>query len=299
MDRTCNSPLSLFCSTAWWSQGMLQVWPSSFSVAFSISWLPMVYFPSCSRATSKVMCNASVFSLLPSITSMLLKPSWKTKLSFADGSFLRTLATSLIDFSELSSIAALSQLLEVSLPLVTFATCVIFHWVLYAPISWSEFFQSEFCSWCCFTRMKQRPVMHFVLWRMNISFIFCCFFQLHPWKLSLIFWDGMTSRRSYYSKRICSWILHLPLPKAGKFPWAFPFWTMTDTTESFICNHLMEFTATGSYLHALLLESYKQDAGLDGWSVLPSRALYILVKEWGMHGSFILVIVLTVCCFLK
>lgn len=32
---------------------------------------------------------------------------------FSDGSFLRTLATSLIDFNELSSVAALSQLLEV------------------------------------------------------------------------------------------------------------------------------------------------------------------------------------------
>lgn len=32
---------------------------------------------------------------------------------FLDGSFLRTLATSLIDFNELSSVAALSQLLEV------------------------------------------------------------------------------------------------------------------------------------------------------------------------------------------
>lgn len=32
---------------------------------------------------------------------------------FPDGTFLRTLATSLMDFNELSSIAALSQLLEV------------------------------------------------------------------------------------------------------------------------------------------------------------------------------------------
>lgn len=34
---------------------------------------------------------------------------------FPDGTFLRTLATSLMDFNELSSIAALSQLLEVGL----------------------------------------------------------------------------------------------------------------------------------------------------------------------------------------
>lgn len=34
-------------------------------------------------------------------------------LSFADGSFLRTLASSLIDFNELSSVAALNMLLEV------------------------------------------------------------------------------------------------------------------------------------------------------------------------------------------
>lgn len=33
--------------------------------------------------------------------------------SFADGSFLRTLASSLIDFNELSSVAALNMLLEV------------------------------------------------------------------------------------------------------------------------------------------------------------------------------------------
>lgn len=32
---------------------------------------------------------------------------------FADGSFLRTLASSLIDFNELSSVAALNMLLEV------------------------------------------------------------------------------------------------------------------------------------------------------------------------------------------
>lgn len=34
-------------------------------------------------------------------------------LFFADGSFLRTLASSLIDFNELSSVAALNMLLEV------------------------------------------------------------------------------------------------------------------------------------------------------------------------------------------
>ena len=34
---------------------------------------------------------------------------------FPDGTFLRTLATSLMDFNELSSVAALSQLLEVGL----------------------------------------------------------------------------------------------------------------------------------------------------------------------------------------
>lgn len=37
----------------------------------------------------------------------------KNVIQISDGSFLRTLATSLMDFSELSSIAALSQLLEV------------------------------------------------------------------------------------------------------------------------------------------------------------------------------------------
>lgn len=37
-------------------------------------------------------------------------------IDFPDGTFLRTLATSLMDFNELSSIAALSQLLEVGLP---------------------------------------------------------------------------------------------------------------------------------------------------------------------------------------
>lgn len=35
---------------------------------------------------------------------------------FADGSFLRTLASSLIDFNELSSVAALNMLLEVGIP---------------------------------------------------------------------------------------------------------------------------------------------------------------------------------------
>lgn len=40
--------------------------------------------------------------------TLIYNISWSS-----DGSFLRTLATSLIDFNELSSVAALSQLLEV------------------------------------------------------------------------------------------------------------------------------------------------------------------------------------------
>lgn len=38
---------------------------------------------------------------------------WFFQLSLPDGSFLRTLASSLIDFNELSSVAALNMLLEV------------------------------------------------------------------------------------------------------------------------------------------------------------------------------------------
>lgn len=38
-----------------------------------------------------------------------------TFIHFTDGTFLRTLASSLIDFNELSSIAALNMLLEVQL----------------------------------------------------------------------------------------------------------------------------------------------------------------------------------------
>lgn len=41
------------------------------------------------------------------------------QLSLADGSFLRTLASSLIDFNELSSVAALNMLLEVGFLLLS------------------------------------------------------------------------------------------------------------------------------------------------------------------------------------
>lgn len=46
--------------SAWWSLEMLQVWPSSSSAVCSISWLPMAFSLSSSRAILKVMCGTWV-----------------------------------------------------------------------------------------------------------------------------------------------------------------------------------------------------------------------------------------------
>lgn len=97
--------------SAWWSLEMLQVWPSSSSVVCSISWLPTASSPSSSRAILKVLCGT--YLLCWPFSYLCMDSQCKNVIRISDGSFLRTLATSLMDFSELSSIAALSQLLEV------------------------------------------------------------------------------------------------------------------------------------------------------------------------------------------
>lgn len=106
---------SLCSTSAWWSLAMQLGWPSSSCAVSSISWLPMASSHSCSRAPSKVIHPRG--RLTPQ--TWLVAETWtllNLTIDFPDGTFLRTLATSLMDFNELSSIAALSQLLEVGLP---------------------------------------------------------------------------------------------------------------------------------------------------------------------------------------
>ncbi|KAF2986245.1 hypothetical protein EK904_009773 [Melospiza melodia maxima] len=56
--------------------------------------------------------NVQYLSAFLTLSSLCMSSQCKNIIQISDGSFLRTLATSLMDFSELSSIAALSQLLE-------------------------------------------------------------------------------------------------------------------------------------------------------------------------------------------
>lgn len=90
---------------------MQQVWPSSSFAVSSISWHPMASSPSCSRVPSKVTHSPED----PDTKVRPVPENAANSVCFIDGTFLRTLATSLMDFNELSSIAALSQLLEVGL----------------------------------------------------------------------------------------------------------------------------------------------------------------------------------------
>lgn len=57
--------------------------------------------------------NVQYLNAFLTLSFLRMNSQCKNIIQFSDGSFLRTLATSLMDFSELSSIAALSQLLEV------------------------------------------------------------------------------------------------------------------------------------------------------------------------------------------
>lgn len=57
--------------------------------------------------------NVQYLNAFLTLSFLHMNSQCKNIIQFSDGSFLRTLATSLMDFSELSSIAALSQLLEV------------------------------------------------------------------------------------------------------------------------------------------------------------------------------------------
>lgn len=114
---------------------MLLELPNSSCGVCCTSLLPMVSCHSCFRAILKVNWDTRTTHITTGIYIIhththirYLHPKWLAPcFSLSDGSFLRTIATSLIDFNELSSVAALNQLLEVRLCKVYTLLRFLFH----------------------------------------------------------------------------------------------------------------------------------------------------------------------------